>query len=68
MTKKQKSKRRSKRGQGLAPELKALVKIVEASLGKVVAQAEGQALFDAVEAVRLDMVAVREGNPRALTP
>jgi phosphoenolpyruvate carboxylase len=48
----------------LAPELKALVHVVEATLGQVVAQAEGEAFFDVVEAVRLEMVAVRTGGPR----
>jgi phosphoenolpyruvate carboxylase len=39
-----------------------LVKVVEATLGSVVTEAEGKKLYDVVEAVRLDMVAVREGN------
>ena len=51
---------------GLAPELRALVRVVEAMLGQVVAAAEGQPLFELVEAMRRDMVAVREGRPRAL--
>lgn len=54
------------RRDALAPALRGLVKGVEAALGRVVVQAEGRPLYDVVEAVRLDMVAVREGNPRAL--
>ena len=58
---------RSKRDQGLARPLKQLVSAVEATLGTVVAEAEGPDLYATVEAVRHDMVAVREGQPRALT-
>ena len=59
--------KRRKRGQGLAQTLKRLVKVVEATLGEVVADAEGRDLYDAVEAMRHDMVAVREGHLRTLT-
>ena len=55
-----------KRRDALAPALRGLVKGVEAALGRVVAQVEGRRLYEVVEAVRLDMVAVREGNPLAL--
>ena len=50
----------------LAPALKRLVKVVEATLGSVVVEAEGKRLFDAVEAIRLEMVEVREGDRAAL--
>jgi phosphoenolpyruvate carboxylase len=59
--------KRTRRGQGLASGLKGLVKVVEATLGQVVTAVEGRGLYDAVEAVRLDMVAVREGDARALS-
>ena len=59
--------KRRKRDQGLAQTLKRLVKVVEATLGEVVAEAEGRDLYDAVEAMRRDMVAVREGHLRTLT-
>lgn len=49
--------------EGLSPLLKRLVGTVEATLGEVVAEAEGPALYEAVEAVRQRMVAVREGGP-----
>ena len=51
----------------MAQTLKRLVKVVEATLGEVVADAEGRDLYDAVEAMRRDMVAVREGHLRTLT-
>ena len=54
--------RRGRQEQGLAPELRRLVKVVEAVLGQVVTDAEGQDVYDAVEAMRLDMVAVRKGR------
>lgn len=54
--------KRTRESQGLAPALKRLVKVVEATLGSVVTEAEGKKLYNVVEAVRLDMVAVREGN------
>lgn len=58
---------RQKEGsQGLAPGLKRLVKVVEGTLGRVVARAEGKKLYAAVEKIRLDMVAVREGQQPAL--
>ncbi len=50
----------------MAPALKRLVKVVEATLGDVVTTIEGRDLYDTVEAVRLDMVAVREGHSSAL--
>ena len=53
--------------EGLAPALRRLVKVVEAALGDVITNVEGRTLYDTVEAVRLDMVAVREGDPAALT-
>ncbi len=56
-----------KQREGLSPVLKHLVKVVEATLGEVVTTIEGQDLFDTVEAVRLDMVAVREGRRAGLT-
>ena len=59
-------KKEERKGQGLAPALKHLVKVVEATLGHVVAEREGKQLYHVVEAVRLDMVAVREGHSRAL--
>lgn len=46
----------------LAPALKALVRDVEATLGQVVREAEGEALFAAVEEVRRHMVAFREAR------
>ena len=58
--------RRKQENQGLAPGLKRLVKVVEATLGRVVAKAEGQKLYAVVEKIRLDMVAVREGQHPAL--
>lgn len=57
---------RSRKPEGLAPALRGVVRTVEAALGQVIAQADGQQVFDAVEAVRLDMVAVREGKTRRL--
>jgi phosphoenolpyruvate carboxylase len=45
--------------------LTATVSVVEEILGKVVADAEGEALFDVVEGVRLDMVALREAETGA---
>lgn len=51
--------------EGLAPALKALVHEVERTLGEVVAEAEGTALYEVVEAVRRDMVAVRTRGPRS---
>ena len=57
---------RARAGDGLAAALKRVVKSVETTLGEVIVEAEGQDLFDAVEAVRLDMVAVREGDTRGL--
>ena len=54
------------KNQGLAPGLKRLVKVVEATLGRVVARAEGEKLYAMVEKIRLDMVAVREGHRPAL--
>ncbi|HUF90116.1 MAG TPA: phosphoenolpyruvate carboxylase [Gemmatimonadota bacterium] len=42
--------------------LTATVGVVQAILGEVVAEAEGAALFDAVEGVRRDMVAFREAE------
>ena len=56
-----------KRERGLDRPLKQLVSTVEATLAAVVAEAEGAELYKAVEAVRQDMVAVRQGQPRALT-
>ena len=58
---------RTKRNQGLAPVLKRLVKVVQATLGDVVMNVEGRDLYEVVEAVRQDMVAVRDGHPKALT-
>ena len=58
--------KRRRTNPGLAPTLKRLVKVVEATLGSVVVAAEGKRLFDAVEAIRLDMVEVREGDRAAL--
>ncbi|MGE0709789.1 MAG: phosphoenolpyruvate carboxylase [Planctomycetota bacterium] len=55
----------STRGQGLSPRLKSLVGEVEAVLGQVIAAAEGQELFEAVERVRRHMVRVRDGGARA---
>jgi len=46
----------------LPPGLTATVGVVEEILGQVVADAEGEALFDVVESVRRDMVAFREGE------
>jgi phosphoenolpyruvate carboxylase len=45
--------------------LTATVGVVEGILGKVVADAEGEALFDVVECVRRDMVAFREAESGA---
>ena len=62
------SRRRARRGaaaeqrEGLAPELKALVHTVEATLGQVVREREGEALYAAVEAVRQEMVAFRSAG------
>ena len=56
-----------RRDQGLAAPLKQLVSTVEATLGTVVAEAEGPDLYETVEAVRRDMTAVREGQSRGLT-
>lgn len=47
---------------GLSPVLKRLVRIVEATLGDVVAQCEGPGVYDVVEAIRQDMVAFRDGD------
>jgi phosphoenolpyruvate carboxylase len=44
----------------LPPGLTATVGVVEEILGQVVAEAEGEALFDAVEDVRREMVSFRE--------
>lgn len=52
---------------GLAPALKGMVKFAETTLGQVIAQSEGEDLFNAVEAIRLDMVAVRQGDSRGLS-
>ena len=52
--------RKRRPDQGLAPALKRLVKVVLATLGQVVEEAEGRDVYDAVEAIRLDMVAVRD--------
>lgn len=49
----------------LSPALRSLVHDVEAVLGQVVREAEGEALFEAVEAVRRHMVAFREADARA---
>lgn len=57
---------RSQKPEGLAPALRGVVRGVEGALGQVIARADGQKVFDAVEAVRLDMVAVREGKTRRL--
>ncbi len=57
---------RSRKPEGLAPALRSVVRAVETALGQVIARADGQKVFDAVEAVRLDMVAVREGKTRRL--
>jgi hypothetical protein len=43
---------RSRTPEGLAPALRAVVRVVERALGQVIAQADGQQVFDAVEAVR----------------
>ena len=59
-------KKRGRKSQGLAPALKRLVKVVEATLGHVVTSAENKKLYDVVESVRLDMVQVREGRRAAL--
>ncbi len=59
-----------RRAAHLSPTLKALVREVEATLGQVVREAEGEALFAAVEEVRGHMVAFREagqGEARAQT-
>ncbi|MBL4848909.1 MAG: phosphoenolpyruvate carboxylase [Planctomycetes bacterium] len=53
-----------KRASGLSPRLRTLVGEVETLLGEAIVAAEGQALYDAVEAVRLDMVRARDGSPR----
>ena len=58
--------KRDQKGQGLSPELERLVRIVEATLGRVVVKAEGKTLYAAVEAIRLDMVTVREGHRAGL--
>ena len=57
---------RPRKQEGLAPALRGVVRAVETALGQVIARADGQKVFDAVEAVRLDMVAVREGKTRRL--
>ena len=49
----------------LSPTLRSLVKVVEAALGEVIAEGEGRALFETVEAVRRSMVTVRTGGARA---
>ena len=54
--------RRARAGDGLAAALKRVVKSVETTLGAVITEAEGQDLFDVVEAVRLDFVPSREGS------
>ena len=46
--------------------LRRLVKVVEATLGEVVTNVEGPDLYETVEAVRLDMVAIREGRRAGL--
>lgn len=51
---------------GLSPVLRRLVKVVETTLGEVVADVEGKPLYDVIEAVRRDMVAVREERRGAL--
>jgi phosphoenolpyruvate carboxylase len=49
----------------LPPGLTETVGVVEGILGQVVAKAEGEALFDAVECVRRDMVAFRDTDSDA---
>ena len=49
----------------LAGPLKSQVKIVEAALGRVIAEAEGKELYDAVERVRRKMVEFRNGGESA---
>ena len=53
------------RPEHLPEGLTSTVGTVEAILGRVVAEAEGEALFDVVEAVRTDMVAFREAGDAA---
>ena len=63
--------RRARAGDGLAAALKRVVKSVETTLGAVITEAEGQDLFDVVEAVRLDFVPSREDsgpNPASHQP
>ena len=55
----------SPRPRHLPTGLTATVDAVEAILGEVVAEAEGQPLFDVVEGVRRDMVAYREAGDAA---
>ena len=47
---------------GLSPRLKHLVGVVEGALGRAVAEAEGEALFVAVEEVRQHMVRFRDAE------
>lgn len=47
---------------GLSPRLKHLVGVVEAALGRAVAEAEGEPLFRAIEDVRRDMVRFRDAE------
>jgi len=54
--------RRARAGDGLAAALKRVVKSVETTLGAVITEAEGQDLFDVVEAVRLEFVPSREDS------
>ncbi len=51
---------------GLSPTLRALVRQVEAALGRIVAETAGASTFGQVEALRRDMVALREGRRGAL--
>jgi phosphoenolpyruvate carboxylase len=53
------------RPQHLPAGLTATVRVVEGLLGRVVAAAEGEAVFDVVERVRRDMVAFREAENEA---
>ena len=58
--------KRSAKPEELSPALRGVVRAVETTLGQVIADADGRTVFDAVEAIRLDMVAVRDGQPRRL--
>jgi phosphoenolpyruvate carboxylase len=58
--------KRSTTPEELSPALRGVVRAVETTLGQVIAQADGRKVFDAVEAIRLDMAAVRDGQPRRL--